>query len=390
MKPTFGQLIKRLPYFADVYRNLTLMQFVYLVVFLCKSYLLYPFYKLYIKNNSEMSFFGENISSKNLLKSSEKPFDRLDMGTHTGDVSNPTSRVLKYESSDIRLHFLRDIKLVGLDAIPFNNGQYYSPNQRRLHWKYNEWSHNMSGSPFVIGTSHLRDLKTKKGNFVCIRNDTNYYHYVTEELIKLYYASALFDDFGIINNFPYLNFHRDFRELVGHPIIDCRDGMRISNLLEINRLNHSSDALKYLRDWMTERARSSDCKFNKTDYIFSVRTGSRRIGNIAEIKDVLDETGLDVRYIDFSRTSVVEDILTISECEGIIGGHGAGLTNLIWGQDLKILEIGVPRKSSCFADLSGKLGHEYRYFNAPKTGSNNNDVEVSIRDFVEFTNKYLD
>ena len=389
MKPTLGQLIKRLPYFADVYRNLTFNQFMYLTFFLCKSFLLYPFYKLYIKNNSQISFFGETVSSKNLQKASNSIEDSLDLNMRAGDVSEPITRVMKYEASEIRLHCLRDIKFVGLDAIPFNNGQYYSPNQRRLHWKYNEWSHNMSGSPFVIGTSHFRELKRETGNFVCIRNDTNYYHYVTEELIKLYYANTLFDDFGIINNFPYLNFHRDFRELMEHPIINYRDGMKVSNLLEINRLNHSSHALKYLRDWMTEQARISDHKFNKTDYIFSVRSGSRKIQNIAEIKDVLDETGLDIRYIDFSRTSVIEDILTISECKGIIGGHGAGLTNLIWGRDLKILEIGVPRKSSCFANLSQMLGHEYRYFDTPKAGIKSNDIEVPVQDFVEFTNKYL-
>jgi hypothetical protein len=390
MKVTLKQIKKRIPFISDLIRNLSFEQNLYLLGFILRNFLISRLYQKSVRPESDIISDTDSTDEVEVVKlDSIKVYHSKRMNQVEDLKSQEILETHYLEDSDLKVHKLANSKLIGLDLIPTFKNSYYAEYRGRTKSRQQAWVDNFSGSPFVLGKKHLRNITLDDGNYVCIRNHTNYYQYVTEELIKLYYANCIYDEFSVINNLPYLNYHQDFNTMIDYDIINHHDGVIVPNLLEVNTLDHSKEAFEFVKQYFVERAATFDIDFPEYDYIFSVRSGTRKISNLSEIKSAFSDAGVDILFVDFAKSNTIRDIIIISQCKGFIGGHGAGMTNLIWGSDLDVLEIGTLHNTSSFLLLSNLMGHNYEFFKAEKVSPGNSDVNVPVEKLLDFAEGHL-
>jgi len=96
-------------------------------------------------------------------------------------------------------------------------------------------------------------------------------------------------------------------------------------------------------------------------------TRGRKIVNFPELKAVLDNFGFDV--YKFEELEVSEQISIISDADVVVGPHGAGFVNVLFGDDLTVLELlGPEKRKATFYLFSKSLGHDYGFLLCDRDG----------------------
>ena len=110
-------------------------------------------------------------------------------------------------------------------------------------------------------------------------------------------------------------------------------------------------------------------------YISRQGAGTRRLANHAAVAKILRRHGFEpVRMEDLC---LPEQIELMYDAEAVVAPHGAGLTNLLFGRDLRVLELFPCRKiEPHYLFLSASLGH--RYESLPGPGSELNPSQFSV------------
>lgn len=131
--------------------------------------------------------------------------------------------------------------------------------------------------------------------------------------------------------------------------------------------------ISFLRDQLVKPE-----MFHTTDeYIFSSRedADSRRILNRQNLLNQLNE--FDLREYAPGNHNLKDQILTFANAELIVGPHGSNLTNIVFGEDLTVIEIiGDQPHNRCYEYISESLGFEHVYLNSKKI-SGNYEIEFS-------------
>jgi len=83
----------------------------------------------------------------------------------------------------------------------------------------------------------------------------------------------------------------------------------------------------------------------------------RRVANWDAVRRVLD--AFDVQPYVLSDLSVREQIDLFARADLVVGPHGAGLTNVVYGDDLAVVELFGSKLMATFDRLSELMGHEY-------------------------------
>jgi len=83
----------------------------------------------------------------------------------------------------------------------------------------------------------------------------------------------------------------------------------------------------------------------------------RRVANRDELQGVLDRHGINT-YLP-GDLSVREQVALFSRADLVVGPHGAGLTNIVFGEDLALVELFGDKRIATFDRLAAALGHEY-------------------------------
>jgi capsular polysaccharide biosynthesis protein len=83
----------------------------------------------------------------------------------------------------------------------------------------------------------------------------------------------------------------------------------------------------------------------------------RKVMNAGEILPVLDEYGFETHVL--TELSVAEQVGLFANAEIVVAAHGAGLTNLVYADDLTVIELFGDKKIASFARLAEMLDHEY-------------------------------
>lgn len=97
-------------------------------------------------------------------------------------------------------------------------------------------------------------------------------------------------------------------------------------------------ACEWLRDRMTSAVTGRETD-DMPDRLFVSRGDARmrRVENRAEIEPLLQQRGFEsVRLSDYR---VADQVALFAQADRVVGAHGAGLTNILYGTDLDILEI---------------------------------------------------
>ena len=139
----------------------------------------------------------------------------------------------------------------------------------------------------------------------------------------------------------------------------------------------------WLPNWYLTQLRQAllpDRPSRRSERIYIVRKGSRRVVNESELLDRLRRHGF--RPVALEELSFEEQIRLFHDAEAVVGTHGAGLTNLLFATDALVVEI-FPTFSVFphFLLMAASLDHQYRY--VPGTSTDNSekqeDFETDVR-----------
>ncbi len=118
----------------------------------------------------------------------------------------------------------------------------------------------------------------------------------------------------------------------------------------------TATSMEWLRDSVVDSVESS--KTNQ-DYLYisRQRTQRRRVTNFDEIEPILKR--YEFKQIFLEDLSLEEEINYIRSARGIASPHGAGLTSMIWADNIDILEIFNGVIIPPFYLMANLLGHHY-------------------------------
>lgn len=264
---------------------------------------------------------------------------------------------------------IRDCELVG----PFAAGKT----------RYNKYIEDMLGRPFSHGDLHGRVKKTLLADYrlhftrespdshrcaaVVHRasGSQNYYHWLIDHLLKLRgierYERETEQQVTIIRSKHTPDFAKEAFELLGfggHQMVEWDESCRV----EIDRLvvpswpEPTPGALK----WLRESVGALDRDETADNWLYISRQNASRgrtVVNFEEVQSVLNE--FDVEVVRPEKWSISKQISEFAAADGIIGPHGAGLTNMIWGDNITVIELFGERVKGPFYVLAHLLDHEY-------------------------------
>jgi len=98
----------------------------------------------------------------------------------------------------------------------------------------------------------------------------------------------------------------------------------------------------------------------KNRKLYLQRTGKRRFLQESELLPDLRDLGFEI--VDLEGMKAKDQIKLFAEAETVIGPHGAGFGNIVFGKNLKVLEWQHPGWIiPCFRNMSAVLGHDYHH-----------------------------
>ncbi len=220
-----------------------------------------------------------------------------------------------------------------------------------------------------------------------------YYHWMFESLPRLKLLAEVVDDIDyLIVPYNLKKFHLETLNLLGFPeekLLKINDGTH----LLCERLFVPSIP-RQVPTWACEFVRDSFLPVDVAEphrliYISRKDALFRKIINEEEVEDYLRGIGFEI--VQMSELSFLDQVKICAEARIVVGPHGAGLSNIVFCQNAKILEIFSPSYVNvCYWDLSNRVGNDYYYFlggdaseNSPLSWSNYNVNMESFKETME-------
>lgn len=146
----------------------------------------------------------------------------------------------------------------------------------------------------------------------------------------------------------------------------------------------SKNQLYWIRDRLCSRASSSQHEGQKRIYISREDAQSRHITNEGELLNQLTDIGFK-KYV-LSEMSIERQIGLFSSADVVMGPHGAGLSNIIFGNDLTVIEILFDTKQDgFFFPVAELFDHKHR----PIFVENDGEYEVNVHDIMSKVDKLI-
>jgi capsular polysaccharide biosynthesis protein len=121
-----------------------------------------------------------------------------------------------------------------------------------------------------------------------------------------------------------------------------------------------------------------------TDYIYISRQKATRrvVTNYDSISKVLEKYG--VEEIQFEDLTFEEEIILVNSVDGIIGPHGAGLSSIIWSDEISLLELFNGVVIPPFYVIANVLDHDYSAILGEGVGDNrkrDKNIYINVDEF---------
>lgn len=267
------------------------------------------------------------------------------------------------------VHEAAEAELVGSTAVGFDR-------------KGNIISETITGNPecrkYIPAQTLILQKLPKQGvaqlDTVCslVNWNSGYFHWVVDCLIRFeglahYEAQTGIKPTLIIDSNPS-KWKLEYLKLLGYELNDCIQwtGSRVkakrlivpSFRREYNII--SPQACRWLRQRILSNLSTADRQnltFSPRIYISRPKTTGRHIINENDVLKVLTSLGF-VAYA-MEELSVADQVRLFAQAEFIVAPHGAGLTNMIFAEKLKIIELFGIFGSPCFFALAQSLGFDY-------------------------------
>lgn len=199
---------------------------------------------------------------------------------------------------------------------------------------------------------------------VAIPTWNNYYHWTIECLIRI----RLLEKYGSHRDeYPILLVPKDKPEWMDESlrIVDYEgktreweDGIAIANQLIVPTF---PDPVQGECFWLRDRMRNKDSSEGDARRVYIARDDAtvRRVANRDAVQRVLKQYDIDTYVL--SELSVREQIDLFSSAELVVGPHGAGLTNIVFGDDLTVIEFFGDKKMATFDRIAESMNHDYHF-----------------------------
>ena len=131
----------------------------------------------------------------------------------------------------------------------------------------------------------------------------------------------------------------------------------------LNHLTYTTEpaALRWLRKGGLAAATATDpdAEYDRPKRIYLSRqnTPIRRVLNLEELEPVLSEYGITA--IQPEERSITEQARLFNEAEVVVGPHGAGLTNILFGTDLTVVSLFGDDHHPVYYAMCEQLEHEF-------------------------------
>lgn len=211
----------------------------------------------------------------------------------------------------------------------------------------------------------------------------NYYHWLFDDLPRLKLLEGVIDEIDyLIVPHDLKRFQLETLDLLGFPesrLLKIKDGMH----LQCERLLVPSFGSTWNMSWTCEFLRDSFLPDDLAEphrliYISRKDATYRKIVNEEEVEDYLREIGFEIAQT--SELPFLEEVRICAEAKIVVGPHGAGLCNVIFCRDAKVLEIFPPSYvNGCFWSLINIDGGEYHYLIGENTPGNSSYSRRNFR-----------
>ncbi len=130
----------------------------------------------------------------------------------------------------------------------------------------------------------------------------------------------------------------------------------------------------WIRDRMLENVDSGQGAGERI-YISRRDATVRQVSNKDEIESVLARHGIDTYVL--SELSVEDQVELFNSADFVVSPHGAGLTNIVYGEDMTVIELFGDKRMATFDRIAENMGHNYQYLECEQDGI---DIHVDLDD----------
>lgn len=229
----------------------------------------------------------------------------------------------------------------------------------------------------------------------------NYYHWIIDILpiIEPIYSELRNDDnFKIIIRKDAKEFQYQYLELIGlkRNVVNWKSlSMLIKQLVISSNRNIflkqdsfqtdiiSRTSIDWIRKSIINKVLSKSFVSYENIYISRINSNGRKIVNEDELDEILNK--YSVKKIFLENYTIEAQIWFFMKAKRIIGAHGAGFTNIIFSNHLRILEFYPKEKISfsSFHQISSYLNHNHIQVDLPSINKNN-DMKIEVGAFEEY------
>jgi hypothetical protein len=227
--------------------------------------------------------------------------------------------------------------------------------------------------------------------------NTGYFHWIFESLPRLKLLEDVIDesDYLIVPS-DLKRFHYETLNHLGFPkekLLKIEDG---SHLLCENLYVPSIPwygLSKWACDFLRESFIPDDvAEPHKLIYISRKDALYRKIVNEEEVEEYLRSIGFEI--VQMSKLPFLEQVRICAEAKVVVGPHGAGLSNTVFCQNAKILEIFSPSYTPSFFYVANQYENEYYYLLGEDASGNSpsawKDFKISMETFKNILEEMLD
>lgn len=263
----------------------------------------------------------------------------------------------------------------------------------------------VSSSPFSVGAPLLQgkspSTKTTEEAVAILHSRwNNYYHWMLEHLLKLQgieeYERKTGKTVKLIippDPSPYVT---ESLKLMGYDKNEYiewnQDVLRANNLILPSFPSPRPESIRWMKNRITpDSGTIESTSADKWIYISRQKMNKRKIINYGEFSDLLNKYGIE--SVACEDISLEEEINLFKNVDGIIGPHGAGLSSIVWGENIQLIEIFNNVIKAPYYVLCYILDHDYTAFSAKpikgKTNPRNYNIEVNIQEFEALIKNYV-
>lgn len=120
----------------------------------------------------------------------------------------------------------------------------------------------------------------------------------------------------------------------------------------------SPTALRWVRERMMDGAKAEHASTERI-YISRADADLRQVTNESAVMSYLSEKGFE-RYL-LSEMTIEEQVKLFASAELVVAPHGAGLINMIYGDDISVVELFGDNVHPCYYAIAAGFDFDYRY-----------------------------